>query len=248
MSSTATSAQLVKPPTVVSFFHSTNAQFDPITNEIALANTDGTIDLYGDGNGSRTLRWARVPSAYPILSSDGFASDGAIAVFDSSAQRVWVLNASGHIVLRRDTDVAMAALTPDGRDLAVLHDLQVDVFSMATDRLLGSVAVPPGSTDLEFSQDGKRMLVFGAGQGLVVDVTDFQPLGDPFPSTGYLALRPDGNELATVSDGSVLLWDLKPTDWESAACQAAGRNLTEGEWHQYLPDAGPYQRTCPQWS
>ncbi len=92
------------------------------------------------------------------------------------------------------------------------------------------------------------MLVFGEGQGLVVDLNDFQPLGDPFPSTGYLALRPDGNELATVSNGSVLLSNLEPTNWESAACQAAGRNLIQKEWHQYLPDAGPYLRTCPQWS
>lgn len=83
---------------------------------------------------------------------------------------------------------------------------------------------------------------------LVVDLSTDQSLGDPFESSGYAALRPDGRELATeTADGGILLWDLDPRQWQQAACQAAGRNLTQAEWHEYLPDGGSYQRTCPQW-
>jgi hypothetical protein len=44
-------------------------------------------------------------------------------------------------------------------------------------------------------------------------------------------------------DGTVVSWDLEPPSWVARACQLAGRDLTESEWRQYLPDR-PYRRTC----
>jgi len=43
-----------------------------------------------------------------------------------------------------------------------------------------------------------------------------------------------------------VVWDSDPAEWQTIACQIAGRNLTQTEWHQYLPSR-PYQITCPGW-
>ena len=48
------------------------------------------------------------------------------------------------------------------------------------------------------------------------------------------------------SSGTYMVWDLDPAHWASIACRIAGRNLTQDEWKEYLPDR-PYQLTCPQW-
>jgi class 3 adenylate cyclase len=44
-------------------------------------------------------------------------------------------------------------------------------------------------------------------------------------------------------DETVVSWDLNPASLFARACQLAGRDLTEAEWRQYLPDR-PYRRTC----
>jgi WD40 repeat protein len=54
----------------------------------------------------------------------------------------------------------------------------------------------------------------------------FSPSGDRLVTTGL--------QRATVS------WTLVPDQWRDAACAIAGRDLTEGEWRQYLPDRDPH--------
>jgi hypothetical protein len=152
------------------------------------------------------------------------------------------------VTLEKSTVVTMAALSPGAERLAILHDLHIDLFDSHTGvQIGGSIGVPPGSTDIEWSADGSRILAFGQDEGQLIDAISGQPLGDPLPSSGYLALRPDGNEVATVENGSLVLWNVNLAHLDVAACQAAGRNLSEGEWAQYLPNEGSYQRVCPQW-
>jgi hypothetical protein len=73
------------------------------------------------------------------------------------------------------------------------------------------------------------------------------PIGDPFPSIGVPALRPDGSELAAGTDRVVVFWDLDIDHWEQASCTVAGRNLTRVEWRIDFPNSGVYHVTCPQW-
>lgn len=51
----------------------------------------------------------------------------------------------------------------------------------------------------------------------------------------------------TGVDDDLLLWNLDVESWPDIACQAAGRNLTLGEWDQFGPAGEPYNATCPQW-
>ena len=42
-----------------------------------------------------------------------------------------------------------------------------------------------------------------------------------------------------------LVWDLDPEHWVTAACELAGRSLTQDEWDTYIGDLAEYHETCP---
>ena len=55
------------------------------------------------------------------------------------------------------------------------------------------------------------------------------------------AFSPSGDQLVTTGlDRATVSWTLDPDQWRDAACAIAGRELTAGEWRQYLPDRDPY--------
>ena len=117
-----------------------------------------------------------------------------------------------------------------------------------------------GSTDLSaevrwlnYSDDGD-LLVSGAADGGVSlwDASTLDLLGTVYPP--HLA-KPvpagaqfigDTHDVAIASINSrVYRWE---TDLDRAldfACQMAGRNLTEDEWTQFLPER-PYREVCPE--
>jgi WD40 repeat protein len=83
------------------------------------------------------------------------------------------------------------------------------------------------------------------------DLAARQRLGQPFQehqaATNSLAFSPDGATLASgSSDSTVLFWDVDLASWQARACAAAGRNLTQAEWDQYVA-ARPYHLTCADW-
>ncbi|MGC9347730.1 MAG: WD40 repeat domain-containing protein [Anaerolineae bacterium] len=62
-----------------------------------------------------------------------------------------------------------------------------------------------------------------------------------------IVFSPDGKHLYSSStDGLLRRWDVDPDSWRGRACAIAGRNLTQAEWAQYMPNE-PYRVTCEQW-
>ena len=106
---------------------------------------------------------------------------------------------------------------------------------------------------LNYSDDGE-LLVSGAADGGVSlwDATTLDLLGtvypphqgDPVPAGAQFI--GDTHDVAIASyDGRVYRWE---TDLDRAidfACQMAGRNLTEEEWEEFLPEQ-PYREVCPE--
>ena len=45
-------------------------------------------------------------------------------------------------------------------------------------------------------------------------------------------------------DGRIYRWETDPERALDFACQLAGRNLTEDEWAEFLPEQ-PYREVCP---
>ncbi|MBI3799633.1 MAG: hypothetical protein HY268_22015 [Deltaproteobacteria bacterium] len=62
-----------------------------------------------------------------------------------------------------------------------------------------------------------------------------------------VAWSPDGKILASGSgDNTIILWDVSFESWKARACYRANRNLTRGEWKQYIGDVELYRATCPE--
>ena len=58
-------------------------------------------------------------------------------------------------------------------------------------------------------------------------------------------LHTDGTTLASAgADSTVRLWST-PASWVAAACDVAGRNLSQREWNTFIGPVHPYVRLCP---
>jgi WD40 repeat protein len=58
---------------------------------------------------------------------------------------------------------------------------------------------------------------------------------------------PNGKFLVSGDvNGLVMLWDIKLQSWLKKMCHIAGRNLSHEEWKQFIGNAIPYQKTCPE--
>jgi WD40 repeat protein len=88
-----------------------------------------------------------------------------------------------------------------------------------------------------------------SGNVLLWDTSSRSTIGDPLPGPepnrfAAASFTPDGTHVIVVSDtGAGWVWDVDPADWLTRACAVAGRNFTQQEWDQILPDRA-YQPTC----
>ena len=105
---------------------------------------------------------------------------------------------------------------------------------------LYNVAVSPdGSLAVGGQPFSSRLAVF--------DAATLQTIGEPIP-VGDLPFAPQFTPEGLIGNGrsnDLTRWDMDPASWLAAACLAAGRNLTDDEWAQYIGADEPYRQTCP---
>jgi DNA-binding SARP family transcriptional activator/WD40 repeat protein len=188
---------------------------------------DHLLSLAANQDGSRLVvaHDAGTLTMYDGLTGSMLASIKAEAsfVFFTRADQLVTSSPSGRLVVRdAETLAPVVSLTGSQNRL---DDVQSDTDGSLVAGASDSVALyslPAGTTMGE-------PLQFGAEQR-------------------FMALRPDGLELATgggTPGVGLQVWDLDPQHWVDAACRIAGRNLTEDEWSTYLAWSGSYHETCP---
>ncbi len=97
---------------------------------------------------------------------------------------------------------------------------------------------PSGGTFAAFTASGAQVANVAQGRIGRWSVNDGQFIGEVTVSEeATVAFSADETSLVIATlGGSLLTWDLRPWTWEQAACQEAGRTLTQAEWSDYLPD------------
>lgn len=161
---------------------------------------------------------------------------------------------TGDVLSEGDVNLGVIsfAASPDGSTVAVAGTPgEVVTIDVATGDQQRSDSLGADVISLDYSDDGE-LLVAGADDGGVSlwDASTLELLGTISPPRRGDAIPAgaqfigDTHDVAIASyDGVVYRWR---TDLEHAidfACQVAGRDLTEGEWAEFLP-AQPYQSVC----
>jgi len=153
--------------------------------------------------------------------------------------------------------VNSVAFFPDGtRMLSGGSDDTLRLWDLDTGQAIGQpIAAAAGAESVAIGNDGKTIAAAGDYGVQLWDAATGQPLGDIVISDTELvdiAFAADGDSLTTVDEsGEVVTWSslLWSDDRDLVAerlCAVASRNLTRGEWQQFLPQR-PYESSCPQW-
>jgi WD40 repeat protein len=185
------------------------------------------------------------------FSPDGrtFASagvDAKIILWDVERREQIGAPLAGHT-----STVVALAFSPDGRMLASGgEDRMVILWDVERHERIGvPLAGHSGPvTGVAFSPDGRTVASSGQdGRTILWDVERREQIATlpNAASVTSVAFSADGNTLASgATDGTVSFWDVSLASWRQAACQVAGRSLTQEEWERYL-GTEPYQETCP---
>jgi DNA-binding SARP family transcriptional activator/WD40 repeat protein len=119
---------------------------------------------------------------------------------------------------------------------------------------LEPLATLPGArgevNTLQFSRDSSVLLATSNDQTVsIYDLATGTRIGDPIPSAAPFIypgfLHPDGHTVAITVREGVAIWDIEPEHLAAAACELAGRNLTDTEWATFLGDLDERRATCP---
>jgi WD40 repeat protein len=147
--------------------------------------------------------------------------------------------------------VRSVTFSPDGRTAATASsDSTIRLWDTATGTLRATLT---GHADAEFngvtfSPDGTT-LAFTSGEHTISlwkinEHTNWAQLTGHTTTVRAEAFSPDGHTLVTADGaGAMLFWD---TDAERTArriCDTFGRDLTDDEWNQFVPDLS-HQNTC----
>ena len=173
-----------------------------------------------------------------------------VHVFDAATQG-WTERRSFPL-----TAVESSALSPDGTQLVVTAAGEITSYDLNQDTI---VWTKPGDADsVSFGPDGNVYTDSGSAGTITVrsalDGTEQYTLDSLYPPSRYphpleaIALTA-GHVITTAQDGlKVIVTDypLATTDLIAAACNEAGRNLTQAEWKQYVGPDDPYEATCPE--
>jgi DNA-binding SARP family transcriptional activator/WD40 repeat protein len=233
----------------------TSADFSRDGSRLVIGTRNGWVKSVA-GSGRRVGPPARVSSSGPVTTVAVDArGDRAVASTDDG---LTVLDLTGGTVTRR-ADLGYTAnaavWTLDGKTIAlsgadfrqggvgVVSTLDATTLARRTSTSGRTVA---GGGELRLEPNGRRFLTAAGDRVALWDATTgflLRAVGvDARTSGGF---DRDGSSIVLAAPtATVYRWDPDPDAAIEAACRIAGRDMTEQEWHDYLPER-PFESVCP---
>jgi WD40 repeat protein len=218
---------------------------------LASASQDGSVAIWDlEARTSRTLPGEPEGG----LTSLALTPDGnrVVAGRKDGAVVVWDLDAGDPIVLEGHRDeVRSVAVSPDGALLAsgsIDRTVRIwDLASRAPLEVLEAHSLPVRS--VAFGSEG--VLASGGADAFVFlwSLETGDSIGR-FVQDGpveAVSFDRDGHSIVVGGEAGVHVLDVDPASWAARACDIAGRNLSTGEWEEFLPNQ-PYHATCAEWA
>ena len=225
---------------------------------------DGRLVAAGDNSGDnpRLLIWEVGSGRQTAFERDfapsqlTFSPDGRLLAGAGGDRGVEVRDvASGRLVGKPPLDelARSVSFSPDGKLLFVgMYNGTGTFFSTKDWKPAGPGIRGHGQRILNarFTPDG-RTLATSSADGTVQfwDVASRRSIGAPLVVQRNIAfvatiLSRDGSYLYALPTGTEgMRLALEPRVWQDLACQIAGRELTEREWEEVLPER-PYRKVC----
>jgi WD40 repeat protein len=203
------------------------------------------IDLWDLATGEQ--RSANLYQAADGVSTIALHPNGRLAALGEVGGTIEVIDlATGELKASLDPDPSAAErfavgplFSPDGQWLAASFENGRVVIWDTRSWTVHSVMEADGS--LVFSPDSRILFANGAIWSIDGDL-----LGSISGVDSPVGISADGSTLVTFTERGVRSWSIAPDRLLEHACTVAGRNLTQREWSDALPDR-PYERTCEQY-
>lgn len=178
----------------------------------------------------------------------GAGIGAAMFVFDLNNPRNQPLKLHGYDYGHALSPGARRVFSTGSRDEASVWNREPTDFKIALDGMQNPNEQMPGFFGVSaFSPDGNLLAVISDRILHLWDLNhaDQKPVwlqgtGDPIDA---IAFSPDGKNLA-IAGNAIRIWPL-PRVRAQRICDKLLRNLTPGEWREYVGPALAYERTCP---
>lgn len=237
---------------------------------LVAGSSDGTIRLWDAESGKRVRRFEKPKDAQEDyeLYAVGYSGDGKhLAVGDSyigfrileiaRPESERLLQGHGHSIrsVSQGGGRWLLSVGEDGRILEWQQSAleQVPIGGLKKrDEFMFRLGVHDtrALTSIDTSRDGKLILV-GGHQGRV-ELWDGNEhvqiaarfLGHESKDIRAVALAPDGKFFVTADASTVLVWP-GPDEWADIICSKLGRNMSRGQWREWVSPVIEYYKQCP---
>jgi serine/threonine protein kinase/DNA-binding SARP family transcriptional activator/WD40 repeat protein len=186
----------------------------------------------------------------PLVLGDGsvvrMSSSEPIQVLSHNLEVVRTIDAThGWQVLHQDSSSGLLVAGGGGPgDLALIDPATGEIDYLTG--LRGAV------TSASFSPNGDVIAATSRSEGVqLFDVSSAQPIGVPLVPSGQAAGAGSGNRWSSDGtgvwispSGGPVRFVADPARWREIACDAAGRELTTAEWHNFVSSTDPKIAAC----
>jgi WD40 repeat protein len=198
------------------------------------------IDLWDLATGEQ--RSANLYQATNGVPTIGVHPNGRLVALGEGGGAIEVIDlATGKLEASLDPGAAerfavVPLFSPDGRWLAASFENGRVVIWDTRSWDVHSVMEADGS--LVFSPDSRILFADGAIWSIDGDL-----LGSISGVDSSVGISDDGSTMVTFTERGIRSWNIAPDRLLEHSCTVAGRNLTQPEWSNVLPDR-QYERTC----